>query len=89
MSRIVSGAGSVLDTLSVAPAVQALSPSCPAYLNELDSRLANLVGFAVVETAGTGRSCPGRTGSGVRASPGSAGLAVSRGTPVLAASRVL
>jgi len=52
MSRIVSGAGSVLETLAVAPAVRALSPSCPAYLAELTSRLPNLAGIAVAETDG-------------------------------------
>lgn len=52
MSRIVSGAGSVLETLAVAPAVRTLSPSCPAYLGELTSRLANLAGIAVYETDG-------------------------------------
>ena len=52
MSRIVSGAGSVLETLSVAPAVRTLSPSCPDYLAELDSRLPSLAGFAVVDLDG-------------------------------------
>ena len=52
MSRIVSGAGSVLETLAVAPAVRTLSPSCPAYLGELTSRLPNLAGLAVYETDG-------------------------------------
>lgn len=52
MARIVSGAGAVLDTLAVAPAVRTLSPSCPEYLGELTSRLANLAGLAVYETDG-------------------------------------
>lgn len=52
IDRIVSGAGSVLETLAVAPAVRTLSPSCPDYLTELTSRLRNLAGLAVFETDG-------------------------------------
>jgi two-component sensor histidine kinase len=55
MDRIVSGAGSVLETLAVAPAVRTLSPSCTAYLEELTSRLKNLAGLAVFETDGQQR----------------------------------
>ncbi len=55
MQRIVTGAGAVLETLAVAPAVRTLSPSCTAYLDELDSRLPQLAGFAVAETDGTVR----------------------------------
>jgi two-component sensor histidine kinase len=52
MNRIVSGTGSVLETLAAAPAVRNPSPSCPEYLDELVSRLRNLSGLAVVETDG-------------------------------------
>lgn len=55
MNRIVSGAGSVLDTLAFAPAIRTLSPSCPAYLEGLDARLPQLAGFAVAELDGLAR----------------------------------
>lgn len=55
MSRIISGAGAVLETLAVAPAVRTLAPSCPDYLAELTARLPNLAGIAVVETDGRTR----------------------------------
>ena len=52
MNRIVSGAGSVLETLTFAPAIRTLSPACPEYLTELAGRLRQFVGFAVVELDG-------------------------------------
>jgi two-component sensor histidine kinase len=52
IDRIVSGAGSVLETLAFAPAVRTLSPACPAYLGELVARLPQFSGFAVAETDG-------------------------------------
>ncbi len=52
MERIITGAEGVLETLALAPAVQAEGPQCDAYLATVAERLPQFRGFAVVDPRG-------------------------------------
>jgi two-component sensor histidine kinase len=52
MERIITGAEGILETLALAPAVQAEGPPCEAYLAEVADRLPQLRGFAVIDPRG-------------------------------------